>query len=386
MFKNLTVYRLASPWNHTQAGLEELLGGLRFEKCGPTQEKSVGWVEPRGIDNAALVESVAGHQILKLMIETKVVPSRAVADRAAEEAKKFEETNGRKMSKKEMRDLKDELRLSMLPMAFTKSAAVLIWIDPSAQLLMVDSASQARIDEVMTFLVKAIEGLAVQLVHTETSTTAAMASWLATKEAPAGFTVDRECELRANDESKAVVRYTRHSLDSDEVAQHIAAGKTPTKLAMTYSDRVSFLLTDTLQLKKIAFLDGVIQDRASAGDKKDDAFDADVAITTGELVKLLPDLFGALGGFVQEGMLASKGGSESAPSASSDQVDEAMYEKAVAIVLVEKKASISLVQRHLRIGYNAAARLIEQMEARGLVTRQRADGSRAVIAQEAQQV
>jgi recombination associated protein RdgC len=149
----------------------------------------------------------------------------------------------------------------------------------------------------MTCLINAIEGFAVQLINTEMSPAAAMAQWLASKEAPPGFSVDRECELKAADESKAVVRYTRHALDTDEVSQHIAMGKVPTRLALTWNERVSFVLTETLQLKKVAFLDVVFEGSpASPGDKKDDGFDADAAIATGELVQLIPDLLEALGG------------------------------------------------------------------------------------------
>jgi len=109
--------------------------------------------------------------------------------------------------------------------------------------------------------------------------------------------VDRECELKAADESKAVVRYTRHALDTDEVTQHIAMGKMPTRLALTWGDRVSFVLTEGLQIKKVAFLDTVFEAAASSpGDGKDDNFDADVTIATGELGKLIPDLLEALGG------------------------------------------------------------------------------------------
>ena len=76
-------------------------------------------------------------------------------------------------------------------------------------------------------------------------------------------------------------------------------GKVPTRLAMTWSDRVSFVLTDGFQLKKIAFLESVFEGAAAnPADGKDDNFDADVAIATGELGKLLPDLIGALGGEV----------------------------------------------------------------------------------------
>ena len=124
-----------------------------------------------------------------------------------------------------------------------------------------------------------------------------MSGWLSTKEPPQSFSVDRECELKAADESRAVVRYTRHALDTDEVSQHIAMGKVPTRLAMTWSDRVSFVLTESLQLKKIAFLESVFEGAASSpADGKDDNNDADVAIATGELRKLIPDLLEALGG------------------------------------------------------------------------------------------
>jgi recombination associated protein RdgC len=129
-----------------------------------------------------------------------------------------------------------------------------------------------------------------------------MAGWLGTQEAPPDFSVDRECELKAADESKSEVRYTRHALDTDEVAQHIALGKMPTRLAMTWNERVSFVLTEALQIKKITFLDTVFEEAAKAtGDGKDDNFDADVAIATGELVQLIPDLLEALGGEVAIG-------------------------------------------------------------------------------------
>ena len=93
------------------------------------------------------------------------------------------------------------------------------------------------------------------------------------------------------------MRYTRHALDTDEVSQHIAMGKVPTRLALTWADRVSFVLTEAMQLKKIAFLESVFEGAAaSPADGKDDNFDADVAIATGELRKLIPDLLEALGG------------------------------------------------------------------------------------------
>ena len=63
-----------------------------------------------------------------------------------------------------------------------------------------------------------------------------------------------------------------------------------------------------------------------------------------------------------------------------DGESDPLYDQAVAIVLKTRRASISLVQRHLRIGYNRAARLIEQMERAGLVSTMQTNGNRDVLA------
>jgi S-DNA-T family DNA segregation ATPase FtsK/SpoIIIE len=57
-----------------------------------------------------------------------------------------------------------------------------------------------------------------------------------------------------------------------------------------------------------------------------------------------------------------------------------LYDQAVEIVVKTRRPSISLVQRHLRIGYNRAARLIEQMEKAGLVSTMQSNGNREVLA------
>ena len=226
------------------------------------------------------------------MVESKVLPGSALTRKVKEKADRIEKETGRKPGKKESRELKDEAKLDLLPMALTKQASMWVWIDPASRLLALDTSSQGRADEVVTQLVESLPGLSVSLVGTQTSPQACMAHWLKEQEAPVGFTVDRECELKSAGEEKAVVRYARHPLDIEEVQAHIDAGKLPTKLALTWDDRVSFLLTDGLQIRKIQLLDTVFE-----GAKADDGgFDTDVAIATGELRKMIPDVVDALGG------------------------------------------------------------------------------------------
>jgi len=69
-----------------------------------------------------------------------------------------------------------------------------------------------------------------------------------------------------------------------------------------------------------------------------------------------------------------------AGGATLDAEADPLYDQAVEIVLKNRRASISLVQRHLRIGYNRAARLVEQMEAAGLVSAMQSNGNREVLA------
>lgn len=301
VFKNMIVYRIAPQWQVELTQVEEALAKVPFLECGATQEKSLGWVPPRGDAHGPLAESVGGQWILRFMVESKVLPGSVLARRVKEKAERIEQETGRKPGKKESKELKDEAKLDLLPMAFTKQGSMWVWIDTTSRLLVLDTSSQGRADEVVTLLIEALPGLSVSLINTQTSPQAAMSHWLKEQEPPVGFTVDRECELKSASEEKAVVRYARHPLDIEEVQAHIDAGKLPTKLALTWDDRVSFMLTEGLQIKKVSFLDTVFE-----GTKADDGgFDTDVAIATGELVKLIPDLIEALGGEAESGVASA---------------------------------------------------------------------------------
>lgn len=384
MFKNLIIYRIAQGWAPDLQAAEEALAKAPFMECGATQEKSCGWVPPRGEAHGALVESIGGQWIARLMTETKAIPASVLARKVKEKADRIEQETGRKPGKKESRELKDEAKLDLLPMAFTKQAGMWVWIDPTNRLLVLDTGSQGRADEVVTLLVEALPGLSVSLLNTQNSPQAAMAHWLKEQEPPQGFTVDRECELKSASEEKAVVKYGRHPLDIAEVQQHIQQGKLPTKLALTWDDRVSFVLTKGLQIKKLAFLDSVFE-----GTKADEGgFDTDVAIATGELRKLIPDLVEALGGESESGVAAAlqaKGEAvvEAITSGTTSswwgEGPDPLYDEAVKTVRAQNKASISLVQRVLRIGYNRAAGLLEDMEKSGVVSAMSADGRRMVL-------
>jgi S-DNA-T family DNA segregation ATPase FtsK/SpoIIIE len=82
---------------------------------------------------------------------------------------------------------------------------------------------------------------------------------------------------------------------------------------------------------------------------------------------------------ILEGAAASADGDDAAAGDGGDTEADPMYDQAVQVVLKTRRPSISLVQRHLRIGYNRAARLIEQMERAGLVSPMQTNGNREVL-------
>mgnify|MGYP003575394535 CR=1 FL=1 len=299
MFKNLLVYRITQ-WDASSLDtLEDRLAPGRFVACGATQPESAGWVQPRGDKHTSLVESIGGQLILRLAVERKAVPGSAVKRRLEERLDQIEQETGRRPKGKMAKEIKEEVMQELLPRAFPKSSANLVWIDPEARLVMVAAGSVKGADRVLTLLGDALGGgLQLRLLQTQLAPATAMSAWLQEKEAPAGFTIDRECELKQPDSEKSAVKYARHTLDIDEVGEHIRQGKLPIHLAMTWEGRVSFVLTEGLAIKKIKMLDVVLEGNTTAQASKDDdgGFDADVAISTGELRLLIPALVQALGG------------------------------------------------------------------------------------------
>ena len=294
MFKNALVYRIDQWEPPTQADIERRLEAGRFAECAPSQPEAAGWVEPRGEKHGALLESVGGQLILQLCTERKPVPSGVVKQQLEARLDRLEAETGRRPKGKAKKELKEQVVHELLPRAFPKRASTLVWLDLEARLVMIGATAGKQTDAVVTRLIDLFGGLRLAPLQTALSPATAMAGWLSEKEAPRGFSIDRECELKQPDSEKAAVRYARHTLEIDEVGEHIKQGKLPTQLAMTWNGRVSFVLTDTLAIKKIKLLDVVLEQGGQAD--ADGGFDADVAITTGELRGLLPDLIEALGG------------------------------------------------------------------------------------------
>jgi recombination associated protein RdgC len=297
-FRNLIVYRLPAGWEIDADALAAQLAPMAFVPGMALEAASLGWVPPREGD-ASLVVTVGRQMLIALRQERKLLPPKVVTQFVKERALRIEETEGFKPRGKRLKQLKEDVRDELLPRAFSLASDTRAWIDPVGGWLVVDSASAPRASELLALLVKSVDGLPVRALKVAGSPAGEMTAWLVSGDAPGGFTIDQDVELRARD-GKATIRYANQSLEQDDVARHTRAGKQCTKLALTWAGRVSFMLTDKLDLRRVRPLD-VLKEAASTDEVDADArFASDFTLMTGELSRLIADVVDALGGDAAE--------------------------------------------------------------------------------------
>jgi recombination associated protein RdgC len=252
-------------------------------------------VPPRE-DAPNLVYAIDRHMLITLREEKKLLPTRVVNQFVRQRAQQIEEAEGFKPGRKRLKELKEQIYDELLPRAFSLSSDTRAWIDPEGGWLVIDAASPGRADTLIGLLSKTLDGLPARPLRTAQSPAGAMTAWLIDNEAPAGFSIDQDVELKARD-TKASVRFANQTLETEDVARHTKAGKQCTKLALTWQDRVSLVLTEALSVRRVRPLD-VVQEAAGAMPGADAAerFASDWTLMTRELGTLLHDLRDALGG------------------------------------------------------------------------------------------
>ena len=293
-FRNLIIYSVPRGWDLAPEALAALLAPQAFAPGTSLEESSIGWVPPREGDDS-LVFTINQQMLLTLRQEKKLLPAKVVTQVLKQRAEQIEAEDGFKPGRKRLKELKEQIRDELLPRAFRLASDMRVWIDPVGGWLVIDSTSAARAGEVFSLLVKAIDRLPARPLKVAGSVAGEMTAWLSTGEAPAGFTVDQDAELRARD-GKATVRFANQSMDLEDVARHTRAGKQCTRLALTWADRISFVLTDKLEIKRVRALDVLKEAAASAEGDADERFASDAMLMTGELSKLLAEVVDCLGG------------------------------------------------------------------------------------------
>lgn len=294
-FKNLVALRLAKKWPYTTDEFERLLAAQQFTPCNSSQMTSIGWT-PR-VEHGPLVTAVNRQIYLQLSTEKKLLPASVIAQFAKARAGEIEEQQGFRPGRKQMKEIKETVADELLPRAFSLTSITKVWIDPVNSWICIDAGTTTKSDMVLKMLLKSLDARFqpenVQLVRQPVT---AMTDWLLSDHAPDGFTVDQDSELKSPSATKAAVRYVNQSLSVDDARKHIESGKRCTKLAMTWNDRISFILTDNLILKRLQPMEILAGEVGAPAADDQERFEGDFTLMAGELNSLLHDVHGALGG------------------------------------------------------------------------------------------
>jgi recombination associated protein RdgC len=296
-FKNLSLFRLVEPLPLTLEALTTQLERRAFQPCPSHQPSTFGWTPPLGRRARDQAHAVAGRWLICLRTEEKVLPPIVVNQALAERIALIEDEQRRPVRRREKLDLRDQLVQELLPRALTRSRFGYAYLDLTAGWLIVDSASPRGVEEITGTLRETRGSLPIAPPKVQQSPAAVMTAWLVEGSAPNGFALGDVCELREGGETGGVVRCRGQDLTSDEIHAHLEAGKLVTRLGLIWSDRLAFVLDESLILRRLQFLDVVRESLSeTATDSPEAVFDAEFALMTGELTLLLPRLLELFGG------------------------------------------------------------------------------------------
>jgi len=296
-FKNLSLYRFTQPFTLGAEELDAHLARKVFRPVSELEPSFTGWVPPLGRDGAQLVHVTGGYVMVCARKEEKVMPSAAIKDAVEARARAIEEREGRRLRSKQRAELKDDVIFEMLPRAFTRSSASFAYLDAAGGWLVVDAGSNRKAEDIIGLLRDTLGSLPVMPLTVAQAPSVVMTGWLTTGDLPPDFQIEDECDLLDPGEDRGTVRVRKQDLSSDEIRGHLEAGKLVTRLALTFDAHLSFVLDQSLTLKRLKFLD-VVQDAAREVDAETAAerFDADFAVMSLELARFLPRLAEAFGG------------------------------------------------------------------------------------------
>lgn len=368
-FKNLYLFQFEKAFSQSASSLHEELSAKPFTECSATQRESIGWVPPLGKNSTAYTHAVGNFILMTMATQERLLPASVVREELDERVIEIQDRESRKVGSKEKKELRERIEDELLPRAFTRNKTMDAFIDLKGGWLVINTTSASQAEKFATLLRKTIGSLPVVPVKSE-AISPYMSEWLGEYAAPGPFAIGEECELKGSGEDKGVAAFKKHELGTDEVKSNLEAGKVVSKLALTWEDKMSFVLHEDGTIKKLKFLN-VLEEKRNEQDPQshEERMDIEFALMTGEVSQLLAALSGELDNAPKELVHGYSALAETARAEVREQgFSNNRYKEAIKIVRDSGSASISKLQRALGVGYNQAASLILRMQSEGVVS------------------
>src|SRR5690606_27860425 len=186
--------------------------------------------------------------------QEKILPAAVINEEMQPKLEAMEQEKGRPLSRKEKQSLKEELQLSLLPRAFSRSSLTQGYYDPQNQWLVINSGSASKAEDVLALLRKALGSLPALPWLDNHKLNTHLQLWLQNQALPQGFVLGSDAELKAPDDEGAKVKFSNHLLSADEVQSHLQ-DKLVTSISLEQADAISLAVTDDGAIKRIKFHD-----------------------------------------------------------------------------------------------------------------------------------
>lgn len=291
-FKQVTPFRLLEL--PEKRYLDESLGNSWFTEPQGLDWFSEGFTHPTAFSDTA-VFGAEKTMLIALKREEKVLPSEAIKYKLDEQIIKIQANEGRNVGRKEKQELRETIIDDLLPKALIKSSRTYGLF--SGEWLFVDTANRRKAENLLTKLREALGGLSAQHLVTRQSPASLMTNWLLQGEAQGRFVLDSDVTLVGVGDVAPKVKISRKDLTAEDVVQHAKNGMKVTELGLIWNDRVAFILTQDLTLKRIQWLDVVQEEAEGSCDDAESMAYATQLLMEAALSAMLGELVDLLGGW-----------------------------------------------------------------------------------------
>ncbi len=304
-FKNVQLFQFQEPFKLKAEELEGKLSEHILQSCGRTQLSSYGWVSPFGDSHSPLVHACNNRLLFMAAKEEKILPAAVVNDALAAKIAEIEATEHRELSKRQKRELREEIQFTLLAQAFIRVRRTAAYIDPGLGLLIIDSSSRPRAEELTVLLRKSLGSLKIQEVKTQLDPKAVMSEWVLKQHYPDAIEMSDSCEMLAQEKGKGVIKCKQQDLSAKEVANHLQSGKYITRLALRWANKLACVFHEDLSIKGIKFLE-ILKERLQEieAQTRAERIDADFALMSAEFSVLINDMLTMFGGLSNEELKA----------------------------------------------------------------------------------
>lgn len=253
-FKNIRVYKLSAPLSTDPAVWEQALTEFKFTPLTAQEAVRSGFSFPLHASIKQYCHACQHLLFFALKRQEKILPAAVINEEMQPKLEAMEQEKGRPLSRKEKQSLKEELQLSLLPRAFSRSSLTQGYYDPQNQWLVINSGSASKAEDVLALLRKAFGSLPALPWLDNHKLNTHLQLWLQNQALPQGFVLGSDAELKAPDDEGAKVKFSNHLLSADEVQSHLQ-DKLVTSISLEQADAISLAVTDDGAIKRIKFHD-----------------------------------------------------------------------------------------------------------------------------------